>query len=152
MSLDEAQRDVARTERDRLRAAGPAWDPKFRGCFVAFIGMIVLTLTPALGACLDIPPGLALGILVGAVLLLAGGAVIGLVGGSRQEDRAARDRDEALATLRDWAEGAVPEEEGIRAAVRFLHAGGGRLIDGASDVPPEARALIGRVARSDVED
>lgn len=152
MTLDSHERGVAEAERERLRQAGPVRDPKVSGCFVAFAGMIVLTLTPAVGGWLDIPPGLALGILAGAVLLLAGGAAVGLIGGSRQETNAARTREESLQVLTRWAEGNASREDGIRAAVRFLHAGGGRLIDGAAGVPPEARALVGHVARAGLED
>ncbi len=152
MTLTPAQIDVARAERERLRLAEPIRDPKISGCLLAFTGMIVLTLTPAVGGWLDIPPGLALGILAGSVLLLAGGAALGLIGGSREETRAARARKESLDVLTRWASGSDSQEEGIRAAVRFLHAGGGRLIDGAAGVPPKARALIGDVARAGLDD
>lgn len=152
MSLDSHELAVVEGERERLRQAGPIRDPKVSGCFVAFAGMIILTLTPAVGGWLDIPPGLALGILAGAILLLAGGAVMALIGGSRQETNASRAREESLQTLTRWAKGTASRDEGIRAAVRFLHAGGGRLIDGADGVPPDARALIGHVARAQLED
>lgn len=152
VTLTTAQHEVALAERARLRQLGPVRDPKLSGCMLAFIGMIVLTLTPAVGGWLDIPPGLALGILAGAVLLLGGGAAMGLVGGSRQETEAARAREESLEMLARWTEGGASEDEAIRASVRFLHAGGGLIIDGAAGVSPEARALIGRVARARLED
>jgi hypothetical protein len=148
MGLTPAELEAVRAEDERLRRDGPTRDPKLSGCLVAFIGMVVLTLTPAVGGWLDIPPGLALGILGGAVLLLAGGAAIGLVGGNRQEREAARARRDSLEVLTRWAEGGASPEEGVRAAVRFLHAGGGLRLEGASGIPPEARALIGRVARA----
>ena len=147
MSLTPELRNLARAEFERLRPAGPGRDPKVSGCLVAFLGMIVLTLTPAVGGWLDIPPGLALGILAGAVLLLVGGAVLGLVGGNRVERDAARAREESLEVLRGWSEGSRSPEEAVRAAVRFLQAGGGRRVEGAEGVPPRARALIGDVAR-----
>jgi hypothetical protein len=110
--------------------------------------MIILTLTPAIGGWLDIPPGLALGILVVAVLLLAGGAGIGLVGGNRQERVAARRRREALDLLARATRGDLPPDQGVRAAVRFLHAGGGIRVDGLTDLTPEARSLVDQVARA----
>jgi hypothetical protein len=148
MGLTPAELEAVRAEDERLRRAGPTRDPKVSGCLIAFTGMVVLTLTPAIGAWLEIAPGLALGILAGAVLLLAGGAVIGLLGGNRQEREAAGARRESLDVLARWAEGEVTSDEAVRAAVRFLHAGGGLRLEGASGISPEARALIGRVARA----
>ena len=152
MSLDSRQRAVAEAERDRLRQVGPNRDHKVSGCFVAFAGMIVLTLTPAVGGWLDIPPGLALGILAGAVLLLAGGAAIGLIGGARQETNAARAREEAVEALTRWAEGSTSEDDAIRAAVRFLHAGGGIRVEATRNLPSRAHFLVDQVARSGLRD
>lgn len=152
VSLDPEQLGIARDEMDRLKRARPTRDPKALGCLVAFAGMIVLTLTPAVGGWLDIPPGLALGILAAAILLLAGGAVVGLVGGGRQQTKAAAARRESLVVLDRWARGSGTEAEAIRAAVRYLQAGGGLLVEGAAGVAPAARALIDRVARASLGD
>lgn len=148
MSLSPTQTAVAREEWARLDRSGPRRDPKVSGCFLAFAGMIILTLTPAVGAWLDIPPGLALGILALAVLLLAGGAGVGLIGGNRQERTAARVRRESLELLARASRGDLPPDDGVRAAVRFLHAGGGIRVDGLTDLPPEARFLVDQVARA----
>jgi hypothetical protein len=146
VSLTPIQAAVAREEWERLDRSGPRHDPKVSGCFVAFAGMIILTLTPAIGGWLDIPPGLALGILTVAVLLLAGGAGIGLIGGNRQERAAARVRRESVEVLVRASRGDLPSDDGVRAAVRFLHAGGGIRLEGLTDLTPEARALVDRVA------
>lgn len=152
MSLTPAQTAVAREEWDRLDRSGLRRDPRVSGCFVAFAGMIILTLTPAVGAWLDIPPGLALGILTVAVLLLAGGAGVGLIGGNRQERAAARVRRESVELLARASRGDLPPDDGVRAAVRFLHAGGGIRVESLTDLPPEARALVHQVAHAALRD
>lgn len=52
------------------------------GCLIAFLGMLVLTLTPAVGRWIDIPPPVATAILIGSLLLLVLGAAFGIMGSS----------------------------------------------------------------------
>ncbi len=57
-----------------------------QGCLIAFVGMGVLTLTPAVGRFVDISPQLATGILIVALGLLVVGAALGIVGASDDEE------------------------------------------------------------------
>ena len=152
MSLSAEAREAARDEWDRLARSGPDRDPKVSGCFVAFAGMVILTLTPAVGGWLDIPPGLALGILVLAVLLLLGGAALGLIGGGRQERDRSALRQASLEALGRWDRGEAEAPEAARAAVGFLFSGGGAAFDSTTDLSPASRALVEEVARSRLTD
>jgi hypothetical protein len=113
--------------------------------------MLLLTLVPAVGGWLEIPPGLAVGFLTLAILLLGGGAALGLVGTRRRERRDGMRRGEARRLLESWRDGGVSDDEAVRAAVRFVHAGGGGLQGPGSDGTPlsrRCRTLVDQVARA----
>lgn len=120
-ALTPAERAIVDEEMDRLGAAPAMRDPQLPGCLLAFLGMLGLILTPAVGSWVEIPRGAGVGIFVLAVLILFAGAVVALVGGAGQERRARREMDAAVGPIRAWAEGDGGREEALRAAARVVH-------------------------------
>jgi len=62
-------------------------DPSAVGIGLAFVGMLVLTLTPVAGRWAEIPPGLAATALGAALLLIVVGAALGLAAGRENSGR-----------------------------------------------------------------
>lgn len=60
-------------------------DRQLPGCLLAFLGMLALTLTPALGRWVEIPRSAGNVIFLAAVVCLFGGAAIALLGGSASD-------------------------------------------------------------------
>lgn len=101
------------------------------GCGLAFVGMLALTLTPALANYVEVSPASAYGVLALAVVLLILGAALGIVGSSRAEPARPGALDEAVARLlsaRD-ASDADPVAEAALVLLRLREAGPG--VDGA---------------------
>ena len=126
-----------------MDAAAPPGDPRLAGCVVAFAGMVLMTVTPALGGWFEITPPLGFGVLAAAVFLLFAGAAVGLGGSALRARAEARRRAEAQAVLRDWHGNAATREGAIRAAVQYLDAGGALPDPGE---PGPAAALLRAVA------
>lgn len=148
--LTQAERRLIAQERERLRSTeARSGDPRVAGCLVAFAGMVLLTLTPALGGWLEIPSTLGFGILGAAVVLLFAGAATALVGSGVQARADGRRRAEALSRLQGWEGDGAGREDALRAAVRFLDAGG-RPGEAADTGPGED--LLRAVAETGWED
>ena len=148
--LDASDTAVADAELLRLRTTSGR-DPQLGGCMGAFTGMLVLTLTPALGGWLPIPRGLGLALFATAVALLFAGAAVALLGGRSRARRAARERSLALESL---AHPGLDREALVQAAVRFLWWGGasrpGRPLPAAdadlrARLEPESARLVAAV-------
>ena len=123
--LTHADRLLIADERQRLRTGGGrSGDPRVAGCLLAFAGMILITLTPAVGGWFEIPSTMGFGILGAAVLLLFAGAAVGLVGSGVRARADGRRRAEALSRLEEWDGEGAGRDDALRAAVRFLEAGG----------------------------
>lgn len=150
--LDAPDSAVADAEFQRLKTASGR-DPQMSGCMVAFAGMLVLTLTPALGNWIPIAQGMGVTLFAGASALLFTGAAVALIGGRSRARRAERERSTALSSLADSAQ---DREASIRAAVRFLWWGGASRPDGTGPpadadlrarLEPTARRLLDAVER-----
>jgi hypothetical protein len=61
--------------------AGRGPDPSAIGLGLAFVGMVLLTLTPVLGRWAEIPQGLAVTALGSSLLLIFLGAALGILAG-----------------------------------------------------------------------
>lgn len=68
-------------------------DPTVIGIGLAFIGMLILTLTPVLGRWSQVPPAVAVAALGTAILLIVVGAAFGLLAGRESTGRSL-ERDE----------------------------------------------------------
>ena len=64
-----------------MNPPSPSDAAQARGCMVAFLGMVLLTLVPAFGNFIEIDPAVAYALLAAAVLLLFAGAAIALIKG-----------------------------------------------------------------------
>jgi hypothetical protein len=118
--LSAADTAAIRDEVERLADRKPRRDPQFPGCLLAFLGMVVLTLTPALGSWMDIPGGVARALFILAVASLFGGAIVALFGGSLQVRTARRDSQAAVGPIRALGDGQGDRQEAVCAAVRLL--------------------------------
>jgi hypothetical protein len=106
----------------RLRNESAPRDPSVPGCLTAFVGMILLTLTPAVGGFVELPRPVVMGIFVGAVALLFAGAGMGIFGRDVSPRAvAARGSEESVGPVLAWAEADGAREAAIAAAVALLH-------------------------------
>jgi len=119
--LDPADREIVDAELDRLRAAPRMRDSQLPGCLLAFLGMLALTLTPALGSWMEIPRGAGVAVFALAVLALFSGAAVALIGSAVQERRARREMEAAADPILAWAESEGDRGEALRAATRLVH-------------------------------
>jgi len=62
-------------------------DPTVIGIGMAFLGMLLLTLTPVVGRWAEVPPAAAVAALGTAILLILIGAAFGLIGGREATGR-----------------------------------------------------------------
>lgn len=110
-------RQAARREGHRSgpRDAAPA------GCGLAFVGMLLLTLTPAVGSFVELSRFTVLSLFGGALLLLLAGAAIGLLGRGGLPGAWARRRAEAaVGPILAWAEDDGDRRAALEAAVVLL--------------------------------
>lgn len=107
-------------EAEAFRRVGGGRDPQLSGCALAFVGMILLTLTPAVGSWIEIPRSWGTGIFAAAAAALFGGAAVALVGAGLQGRRVRRERDAAGQVLAAWGDDGGDRGEAVRAAVRFV--------------------------------
>lgn len=68
-------------------------DPTVIGIGLAFVGMLILTLTPALGRWAEVPPAAAVAALGTAILLIVVGAAFGLLAGRESTGRSIERED-----------------------------------------------------------
>ncbi len=101
------------------------------GCGLAFVGMLALTLTPALANYVEVTAASAYGVLALAVVLLVLGAVLGIVGSNRAGASRPGALDDAVARLLSAREGSEtePVAEAALVLLRLQEAGPG--VDGA---------------------
>lgn len=133
VTLTPEDHAILQEELRALGEKGPRTDPRAGGCLVAFAGMVLLVLTPAVGAWVSIPGPAGLAIFILAVALLLGGATLGILGAGFRDREARGGREAALVTLAAWESGDVSRGAALRAAVRYLAlaAEEGRAVEGA---------------------
>lgn len=110
-------RAAARREGHRSgpRDASPA------GCGLAFLGMVLLTLTPAVGGFVELSRFSVLSLFAVALVLLLAGAAVGLLGrGGSPGDWARRRAEEAVGPILAWAEGGGDRQVALDSAVILL--------------------------------
>lgn len=120
VKLTPEDREILQEELRALGEKGSRTDPRAGGCLVAFAGMALLVLTPAVGAWVPISGAAGLAILLLAVALLLGGATVGILGTALRNREARGGREAALVTLAAWEAGDVSRSAALRAAVRYL--------------------------------
>lgn len=111
---------IIASELERFGREASMRDPQLPGCLLAFLGMAVLTLTPALGSWMEISRGVGITLFTLAVVALFGGAAVALGGGAAQSRRARREREAAVGPILAWAESGGDREAALRAATRLL--------------------------------
>lgn len=94
-ALSEHDRGLLKNELDRHRSNPRARDPQVAGCGMAFLGMLVLTLTPAVGAWIEVPLPVGTAVFVLAVVAIFGGALWSLLRGGLRGRQATRSAVEA---------------------------------------------------------
>ncbi len=145
ITLTPEQIAIVRAAISRERGR-PVRDPQIGGCLVAFVGIVILTMTPSIGRWVEIPQVVATGLLVVAAGLLFGGAVLSLFSGAlrRKADQAIVER----MLKRLPPEGSSPKKaKTLKAAVRLLrHA---FATQGPTTFATyEAREVAGRLGKS----
>lgn len=118
------------------------------GCLVAFVGMVGLTLTPAMGNYVPISPETAYGLLAVAVALLVVGAALGIVGARRDPSLEASALEEAADRVAQAYASDAPSLPGE--AVAFLlmcRRGRPEAVQRAAARLGEARAYMTSVER-----
>lgn len=118
--LGPADQRVVALELERLQASPGRRDPQLPGCLLAFAGMVVLTLTPALGNWVEVPRSVGVALFALAVAALFGGATIALLGGVTQDRRARRGQEAAIGAILAHVESGGDREEALRAATRLV--------------------------------
>lgn len=118
--LDPGDSDLIDDEARRFRSTPPRRDPQLSGCLLAFIGMAVLTLTPALGTWVPVSRGLGTALFGGAVAALFGGAVVALAGSAVEGRRVRRELGSALDAVAAWEAGTGDRPSAVRGAARFV--------------------------------
>ncbi|MDT8340803.1 MAG: hypothetical protein RQ751_04755 [Longimicrobiales bacterium] len=146
---DEAPFTLTPRERDEVsaawvacRASAPRLDPQVPGCGLAFLGMVVLTLTPAVGRWIPPSRGLGDALFVLAVGALLAGGLWALLGGAAERRRAAREVAAARSILAEVAPGGA-RTAALRAAVRLVFWSGAGRTGGTGVGPGAERALAG---------
>lgn len=140
-SLDARDLETVDAEVLRLSSAVRR-DPQLGGCLLAFVGMLFLTLTPAVGSWLPISRGAGTALFAAAVVLLFAGAAVALVGGGLRSRRARRERAAALEEMGSLTWTDTDRQALLRAAARFVWWGGGGPGSGGH-TDPEFAALLG---------
>lgn len=118
--LSHEELDLIAREAEAFRRVNGGRDPQLSGCALAFVGMVLLTLTPALGSWIEIPRSWGTTIFATAAAALFGGAAVALVGSGLEGRRNRRERDAALRILTAWGDGGGDRVAALRAAVRFV--------------------------------
>lgn len=113
-------REAARRHGHR---SGPG-DAAPAGCGLAFLGMLLLTLTPATGGFIELSRSVVLSLFGVALLLLLAGAAVGLLGRSGTPGAWARGRaEDALGPILAWSESGGSRGAAVEAAVVLLLCG-----------------------------
>ena len=118
--LTPADQAMVASELERFRKDASMRDPQLPGCLLAFLGMAVLTLTPALGSWMEISRSLGITLFVLAVLALFAGAAVALGGSAAQGRRARREQEAAVGPILAWAGSGGDREAAVRAAARLV--------------------------------
>ena len=117
-SSDEA---VVQSEVDRMKSEPPRRDPTGPGCLIAFVGMLTLTLTPALGNWVEIPLPTGRLIFIAAVLAIFAGAFVAMFGARLSGTRSAsKEVQHAVGPILAYVQSKGDRETALRAATRLL--------------------------------
>lgn len=111
---------IVASELDRFGKDTSMRDPQVPGCLLAFVGMVILTLTPAVGSWMEISRSVGITLFTLAVLALFAGAAVALGGGAAQNRRARREREAAVGPILAWAESGGDRGAALRAATRLV--------------------------------
>lgn len=105
----------------RLAAQPGRRDPQAAGCLVAFVGMLALTLTPAVGNFVEIPLPTGTTVFGISILAIFAGAAIAIFGGGLKGTRgAAREVRSAVGPILAHTQVDASREDALRAATRLL--------------------------------
>lgn len=119
--LTEADLAVIQKAVAELRSEGLPRDPSIPGCLTAFVGMALLTLTPAVGGYVSIPRPVIMTIFLVAVALLFVGAGVGIFGrGASPRDAAVARAEASVGPILAWSSGDGGREAALEASVALL--------------------------------
>lgn len=120
--LGDADRQAIAEAMTRLRGESAPRDPSIPGCLTAFVGMVLLTLTPAIGGYVQIPRPVVMAIFVGAVVLLFAGAGLGVFGRDVSPRAVAlRGTEASVGPILAWAQSGGDQAGAVHASVALIY-------------------------------